>query len=87
MEENNLGLSKDDHANMKVVLNDLIEAIVTFNQLDGVSQNDWAEFKAILDFANFVVSGIIYSNGYDLGCHHDEDGEVEYDDDDEDGVE
>lgn len=76
MEENNLGLSSDDHSNMKLVLDDLIEAIVTFNSLDGVSENDWSEFKAILDFSNFVVSGIIYSNGYNLGgCDHDDEDE------------
>lgn len=85
MEEskNNLGLDEDDYQNMKMVLDDLIEGIVTFNSMDGVSENDWAEFKAILDFANYVVSGIIYANGYGLCLHDDEDGEVEYDDDDE----
>lgn len=76
-DSNNLGLSNDDYENMKMVLDDLIEAIVTFNSLDGVSENDWSEFKAILDFSNYVVSGIIYANGYDLcgGMHDDEDDE------------
>ena len=79
--ENKLGLSNDDLENTKQVLDDLIDIVVTFNGVDEPTPADWTEFKAVLDFANFVISGVIYANGIEL-CDHEHD-----DEDDEDGVE
>lgn len=75
--ENELGLSEDDTQNIKLVMDDLIDLIVKFNNLDETTEEDYAALKTALDFANFIVSGIIYANGLDLcaGHDHDEDGE------------
>jgi hypothetical protein len=78
--KNELGLSKDDLANIKIVMNDLIDVVAEFQGAVDHTDAHYAALKNVLDFANFVVSGIIYSNGLDLDADHDHD-------DDEDGVE
>lgn len=77
--ENELGLSDDDIQNMKLVMDGLIDFVAKFNGLDEVTEADYSAFKAELDFANFIVSGIIYSNGMDLcaGHEHDDGGDDE----------
>lgn len=82
--KNELGLSGDDLANIKIVMDDLIDVVAEFQAADDHKDEHYAALKSVLDFANFVVSGIIYSNGLDLGhdnCDHDDD------DEDDDGVE
>lgn len=74
---NELGLSNDDLENIKMVMTDLIDVVATFNGFDEPTEDDWSELKAVLDFANFVVSGIIYSNGIDLCAGHGDDDEDE----------
>lgn len=81
--KNELGLSNDDLENINVVMGDLIDIVARFNGMEEPGENDWSELKAVLDFANFVVSGIVYANGLDLCAGHGDDD----DDDDEDGVE
>lgn len=66
-----LGLSDDDTQNIKLVVDDLIDLVVKFSNLEETTEADYAALKAALDFANFVVSGIIYANGLDLCAGHD----------------
>lgn len=75
--ENKLGLSDDDIANVKLVMDDLIDVVAKFNGLDEMTEADYGDLKGTLDFANFVVSGIIYSNGIDLCASHEHDEEDE----------
>jgi hypothetical protein len=72
MEEkrNALGLSDDDLENVKMIMDDLLDVVAKFNSLDEITEEDYANVKMVLDFANFVVSGVIYSNGIDLCAGH-----------------
>lgn len=79
--ENKLGLDDEDLDNTKIVIDDLLEAVVKFNGLDEITEADYVKLKATVDFAQFVVSGIIYANGFDLCGDHD------HDTDDDEGVE
>lgn len=82
-EENNnaedLGLSDDDVENLRTALDDLIEIIVKFKGFEKNTEEDFSKLKSALDFADFIVSGIVYANGLDLcaGHDHDEDEGVE----------
>lgn len=81
---NKLGLEEEDLHNIKVVMSDLLDVVAKFNGLDEIEEADYANLKTVIDFAQFVVSGIIYSNGLDLCADHDHDDESN---NDEDGVE
>lgn len=70
--KNELGLSGDDLANIKIVMDDLINVVASFQAAEEHTDADYAALKHVLDFADFVVSGIIYSNGLDLGAHDDD---------------
>ena len=85
--KNKLGLSNDDVENTNQVMSDLIDQIVKFTngRVAEAYELDWAELKATLDFGNFIVSGIVYSNGLDLSTL--EASILIDEDDDEDGVE
>lgn len=72
---NELGLSEEDLENMKVVMDDLIDIIARFNGIDAPDEAAYSRLKSALDFANFVVSGVIYSNALDLCASHDHDEE------------
>lgn len=88
MEENNnneLELSDDDLSNIQTVMGDLIDVVAKFNGLDTITEADYAHLKMVLDFSNFVVSGVIYANGLDLTASHEH--IVRGDDDDDEGVE
>jgi hypothetical protein len=78
--ENELGLSEDDLANVRQVMNELIDVVAKFNGLEEITEADYANLKTVIDFANFIVSGIIYANAIDLCANHEHH-------DDEDGVE
>jgi hypothetical protein len=72
---NELGLSEEDVENMKTIMDDLIDAVVRFNGMTEPDEAAFSGLKSALDFANFVVSGVIYSNGMDLCAGHDHDEE------------
>lgn len=79
-EEEGLSLSNDDIDNMKIVVNDLIDIVAKFSGPTEVTEVDFSELKAVLDFAQFVVSGVIYSNGLDICAGHGHDDEEDDDD-------
>jgi hypothetical protein len=84
--KNELDLSDDDLSNIQTVMSDLIDVVAKFNGLDEITEADYAHLKMVLDFSNFVVSGVIYSNGLDLTASHEHIVRGDDDDDDE-GVE
>lgn len=69
--ENKLGLSDVDINHLKLVMDDLIDVVAKFNGLDTITEEDFAHLKTVVDFANFIVSGVIYANGLDLCAGHD----------------
>lgn len=80
---NELGLTDEDLDNMKIVMDDLIDTIAKFNGLDGPTEAQYALLKSSLDFASFVVNGVIYSNGFDLCAAHDHNEETDEEDEDD----
>jgi hypothetical protein len=84
MEESNkhAGIDGDDQANMKLVMEGLIDQVVKFNSQGFTTDEDYAEFMADLDHASFIVNGVIYKNGIDLcaGIHE------MFDEDEDDGA-
>lgn len=78
--KNDLGLDTDDLANIDQVLEALMDAIAPMNANE-YTEEHFEGLHDALGFANFVVAGIIYKHGMDLGgCDHDHD-------EDDDGVE
>lgn len=78
--ENRLGLDDEDQYNIKGIIDDLIDVVATFSNLEERTEEDYSHLMSALDFGKMIVSGVVYKNGIDLcaGHEHDED-----DDDDE----
>lgn len=66
-------MDDNDKKALHGVLDDLIENIVTFKGNEEFSEQDLVELMYSLDYAKFIVSGIIYSNGICICGECDED--------------
>lgn len=71
--ENKLGLDDDDLENIGIVVNDLIDCVTKFTGFDEPKADDYVNLLHTLDYAKFIVSGIMYSNGMDVCTGHDDD--------------
>lgn len=75
-EPKKLELSEEDIHNTKESINELIDVVVKFSgDAAGWTEAKFEELKSVLDFAQFVISGVIYSNGMDLCAGHDHEDE------------
>lgn len=74
--KNTLGLDGDDLTNLDDVMDDIMGILARMNT-EEYTQEHIAEFHMTVDYANFVLKGIIYKNGFDpcAGHGHDEDDE------------
>lgn len=71
-----------DHKNLNAALDDLIDSVSKFkaaNRIDELTAEDYAEFMVDLDYARFMLGGIMYLHGIPL-CGHFHDAEEENDD-------
>lgn len=71
-----------DHKNLNQSLDDLIDSVSKFkaaHRIDELTAEDFAEFLVDLDYARFVLSGVMYLHGIPLCGHIHEDDEEEED--------
>lgn len=75
-ESKKLELSEEDIHNTKETISELIDVVVKFaGNAQAWTEAQFEELKSVLDFSQFVISGVIYSNGMDLCAGHDHDEE------------
>jgi hypothetical protein len=77
--KNTLGLDSDDLENLHDVIDDLVTIIATMN-VEEYTESHIADFHNAADYANFVLKGIIYKNGFDPCAGHGHDDEEDDDD-------
>lgn len=73
-------LDDEDKHNMKQIIDDLIDVVAAFSNLDDRDEEDYSDLLAALDVGRMVLCGVVYKNKIDLCAGHDHDDE---DDDDE----
>lgn len=72
---------KNDLSNLNSAMDRLIDSVSRFKSagsFDALDQNDFAKMLADLDFAKFIVSGVMYLHGMPI-CGHDHDEEEDED--------
>ena len=77
--KNELGLDSDDLENLDDIIDDLVTIIAKMN-VEEYTEAHIAELHNAADYANFVLKGIIYKNGFDPCAGHEHEDEEEDDD-------
>lgn len=76
---------KMDLSNLNTAMDRLIDSVSRFKSvtsLEDLGHEDFARMLADLDYAKFIVSGVMYLHGIPI-CGHDHSGDEDCDEDDE----
>lgn len=76
---NKLGLEADDLISLDDVMDDLMTILAQMNT-EEYTEEHIADFHNTVDYANFVLKGIIYKHGFDPCAGHGHDDDEEDDD-------
>ena len=68
-------LDDEDEYNIREIIDDLIDVVATFSNLEDRTTQDYSDLMAALDVGKMVVSGVVYKNGINLCEGHDHDGD------------